>query len=61
MTPQETDQIAHECPGVSGGGMGHRWPAAGSGALSAAEHAWDLLKKVPIIFITSTKVWPQVK
>ena len=40
---------------------GWRWPAAGLGALSVAVHAWDLLKKVAIIFITSTIVWPQVK
>ena len=33
--------------------MGRRRPAAGLGA-------WDLLKKVTIIFITSTLVWPQV-
>ena len=31
------------------------------GALSVAVHSWDLLKEVPIIFITSTIVWPQVK
>ena len=30
-------------------------------ALSVAECAWDLLKEVAIIFITSTTVWPQVK
>ena len=41
--------------------MGWQWPAAGSGALSAAVPAWDLLKEVTIIFITSTIVWPQVK
>ena len=29
------------------------------GALSVAVHAWDLLKEVTIIFITSTMVWPQ--
>ena len=46
-------------PGVSGGGMSWRWPAAGLGALSVALHAWDLLK-ITIIFITSTIVWPQV-
>ena len=40
--------------------MGQRWPAAGSGALSVPVHAWDLLKEVAIIFITSTIVWPQV-
>jgi len=28
--------------------------------LSAAVHAWDLLKEVAIIFITSTIVWSQV-
>ena len=28
-------RLAHEYPEVSGGGMGQRWPAAGSGALSA--------------------------
>ena len=41
--------------------MGQRWPVAGSGALSVAVLAWDLLKKVAIIFITSPIVWPQVK
>ena len=41
--------------------MGQQWPAAGSGALRAPVHAWDLLKKVAIILITSTIVWPQVK
>ena len=30
------------------------------GALSVAVHAWDLLKELAIIFITSTIVWPQV-
>ena len=29
-------------------------------ALSVAVSAWDLLKEVTIIFITSTIVWPQV-
>ena len=41
--------------------MGCLWPAAGSGALRVAVGAWDLLKEVAIIFITSTIVWPQVK
>ena len=41
--------------------MGQQWPGAGSGALSGAVHAWDLLKEVTIIFITSIIVWPQVK
>ena len=52
-------KLAYDCPGVSGGGMGRRWPAAGSGALSAPMHAWDLLKEIAIIFIV-TIVWPQV-
>ena len=38
-----------------GGGLLHL------GALSVAVHAWDLLKEVTIIFITSTIVWSQVK
>ena len=37
------------------------WPAADLGAPSAALPAWGLLKKVAIIFITSTIVWPRVK
>ena len=37
--------------------MGQWWPAAGLGALSVAVCAWDLLKEVTIIFITSTIVW----
>ena len=59
VTPQETD--THECPGVSSGSLGQQWPAAGLEALSAAGLAWDLLKEVTIIFITSTIVWPEVK
>ena len=54
-------RLAHECPGVSSGGLGQQWPAAGSGAPSEAVRAWDLLKEVTIIFITSAIVWPQVK
>ena len=41
--------------------MGQQWPAAGPGALSAAVPAWELLKKVAIVFITSTIVWSQVE
>ena len=41
--------------------MGELWPAAGSGALSTAVHACDILKEVAIIFITSNLVWTQVK
>ena len=35
--------------------------AAVSGPLSMVVCAWDLLKEVAIIFITSTIVWSQVK
>ena len=38
-----------------------QWPASGLEALTAAVHAWDLLKEVTIVFITSSIVWPQVK
>ena len=41
-------RLARECPGVSGGGVGWRWPAAGLGALSAAVRGGDLLKEVAI-------------
>ena len=41
--------------------MGWQCPAAGSGAMSEAVHAQDLLKEVTIIFITTTIVWSQVK
>ena len=41
--------------------MDQQWPAAGLEALSAAVHAWDLLKEVAIIFLTSTIVWSKVK
>ena len=41
--------------------MGCWWPAAGLGAVSVAVHAWDLLKEVTIIFISSTIFWTQVK
>ena len=52
-------RFARECPGVFSRGMGWQWPAVWLGALSVAVHAWDLLKEVAIIFITSTIVWPQ--
>ena len=52
-------RLARECPGVSSGGMGQWWPAAGLGALSVAVCAQDILKEVAIIFITSTMVWPR--
>ena len=40
--------------------MGRWWPAAGLGAWTVAVHAWDLLREVTIIFISSTIVWSQV-
>ena len=54
-------RLARECPGVSSRGVGWQRPAAGFGALGVVVCAWDLLKEVTIIFITSTTVWPQVK
>ena len=55
---QETDPdlLVHDP-----GGVGQWRPTAELGALSVAVRAWDLLKKVTIIFITSIMVWPQVK
>ena len=52
--PAETE--TELCLSVSGGGVGQRWPAAGLGALSVVIHAWNLLREVTIIFITSTIV-----
>ena len=61
VTSQGTDPDLPECPGVTDGGVGQWWTAAGSGALSVAVPTWYLLKEVAIIVITSTIVWPQVK
>ena len=44
---RDRPRLTHECPGVSGRGMGQWCPDAGSGALSLAVHAWDILKEVP--------------
>jgi len=53
-------RLACNCPRVSGGDVGRRWLALGlSGDTECSMHA--LLKEVTIIFITSTRVWPQVK
>ena len=61
MTPQETEPLLPVSVQESGGGVGQRWPVAALGSLSVAELAWDLLKEVTIIFISSNIVWPQVK
>ena len=58
MTPQETDPdlpVSVQESWVSSGLL------SGLGALNVAMHAWDILKKVAIIFITSTIAWTQVK
>ena len=55
----DSPRLAYECLGVSGGGMSQPWPIAGLGALSAAVRAWDLLKEVAVVFITSTIVYPR--
>ena len=59
VTPQETDP---DLPvGIQESPVEAQWwPAAGLGTLSVAVHAWDVLKEVTIILITSTIVWPQV-
>ena len=53
-------RLACGCPGVSSEGMSWWWSYAGLGAWTVAVHAWDLLREVTIIFITSTIVWSQV-
>ena len=40
--------------------MGQWWLVARLGAWIAAVPAWDLLREVTIIFITSTIVWPEI-
>ena len=61
VTPQETHPdlpvSVQESPAEAqaGGGL------LQVGARSAAVPAWDLLKDVAIILITSAMVWPQVK
>ena len=44
------------CLGISSEEVGWWWPAAGLGAWTVSVNAWDLLKEVTIIFITSTIV-----
>ena len=62
MTPQETDKdlsgSVQKSPSEAwfSGGLLQGW-----GAVSVAVLAWEFLKKVFIIFITSTIVWPQDK
>ena len=62
MTLQETDP---DLPVSVQESLAEVWVSGGLlqglGALSIAVPAWDLLKEVPIIFMTSTIVWPQVK
>ena len=53
-------RLTQICPEVSSRGVGQWWTAGGLGSLSVAVHAWDILKEVAIIFITSTVVWLQV-
>ena len=61
VTPQETDP---DLPVSVQESLVEVW--VGSGLLLGSRTecrvcAWDLLKEVTIIFITSTTVWPQVK
>ena len=61
MTPHETDPDLPVSVQESLAEVSQQWPAAGFEALSLAVPAWDLLKEVANIFITSTRVWSQVK
>ena len=66
--PRRKEQWPHKrltqtCPWVSevsSRGVGWQWPDAGLGTLSVAVRAWDILKEVTIIFITSAIIWSQV-
>ena len=59
MTPQETGpDLPVSVQESLAEAWSQWWPAAGLGALSVAVPAWDLLREVAIIFITSTIVWP---
>ena len=53
---RDRPRLACECLVVSSGDVGQWWPAVGSGILNAEVHAWDFLKEITIIFITSTIV-----
>ena len=61
MTPKRLTQTCPEESRSPWRRRGSAVAAAGLGALSVAVPAWDLLKEVAIIFITSTIVWSQVK
>ena len=54
-------KLVCECPGVSGRAVGRQWPAVGSGALDTLVLVQVLWKKIAIIAITPTIVWPQEK
>ena len=62
MIPQETviDLLVGIQESLAQAWVSQWWPAARLGAVSVAVHAWDILKEVAIIFITSTIVWLQV-
>ena len=57
MAPQETGLWVSESLWQRHGSM---VACCRVGARAVAVHAWDLLREVTIIFITSTIVWPQV-
>ena len=52
-------RLACKCTGVSSGGLGQRWPAAGVTECGSA--CMGPFEGVPHIFIAFTIVWPQVK
>ena len=54
MTPQETDPDLPRSVQESSGSVDQQWTVARLGALSVAVPAWDLSKKITIVFIIST-------
>ena len=60
MTAQETDPDLSVSVQES---LAEAWVGGGllQGSGHAEGHIWDLLKKIAIICITSTTLWPQVK
>ena len=59
MTPQEMDpDLPMSVQEFLWWMRGSAVACCGLGALHAAVYAWDLLKEVAIIFITSTIAWP---
>ena len=61
MTPQESDPDLPMSVQEFLGRRGSAVVCRRAGGTDCSSASWDLLKEVPIILITSTIVWPQVK